>query len=590
VGSYRHGITSIDSVWYHLPFAARFVQQGTVLPLHYVDSEPVTVFFPATSELVHALGMLLVGSDLLSPLVNLGWLALALVAAWCVGRPAGVAPVTTAAVTALLVTPGLVDTQPGGAYDDVTGLALLLAAVALLVLRPATGPVRHRALVLAGLSAGLAVGTKYTFLPAVGLLTVAVVVAAGPGRRVGDALRWLVALTVTGSFWYLRNLAVAGNPLPSLRLRLGPLHLPSPKVVTPTSDVARFLFDAAAWRQFLLPGLRLSFGPVWWALLGLSAAGLVLAGVGPGRPAPLVRLVAAVGAASAVAFVLTPQYLTILGAPVYFVDNVRYADPAIVLGLVVLPLAPAVRRGRRPWWLLGAAAAVVGATQLDATLWPLPVLHDHFGPSPAVVDCAVGVAALAVGIGGWLTWRRLGRRRRRPAAAATLAVVAAAGVAASVGVQQYYLQHRYAAPSSSIPYFPQDRAIHHARIAVAGTFMQLQYPLYGTGLSNVVQYVAQPEPHHGYEPITSCRRWRQAVDAGRYRYVQVSGKLPVSGPKTLARASSFLGWTASDPAAQLVAQAGVRLSPPPAFVYALFRLRRPLNPAACGPPAASRPG
>lgn len=222
-------------------------------------------------------------------------------------------------------------------------------------------------------------------------------------------------------------------------------------------------------------------------------------------------------------------------------------------------------------------------------MWPLSVLHDHFGPSPAVVDCAVGAGALAVGVGGWLAWRHLRPRLRRSVAAATLAVVVAAGVAASVAVQQSYLQHRYRA-SGLLPAFAQDRSIHRSRIAVAGTFMQLQYPLYGTDLSNVVQYVAQPEPHHGYQPITTCRRWRQAVDQGRYRYVQVSGTLPAAGPRTLARASSYLGWTASDPAAELVASAGVRLHPPRAVVFALFRLRGPLDPAGCGPPTTAPGG
>ena len=40
---------------------------------------------------------------------------------------------TTTGVTALMVTPGLVATQPGGAYDDVVGMALLLSSLALFI-------------------------------------------------------------------------------------------------------------------------------------------------------------------------------------------------------------------------------------------------------------------------------------------------------------------------------------------------------------------------------------------------------------------------------------------------------------------------
>ena len=124
VDAFHHGMLTTDTLWYHMPLAARFVQQGTITPLHYADSGPVTVFFPASSELFHGLGILLMGNDVLSPLINLGWMALALLAAWCVGKPFGVAPVTLTGVVVLLATPGLVATQPGGAYDDVMGLAL----------------------------------------------------------------------------------------------------------------------------------------------------------------------------------------------------------------------------------------------------------------------------------------------------------------------------------------------------------------------------------------------------------------------------------------------------------------------------------
>ena len=96
VAAYHHGILSTDSLWYHMPFAARFVQDGSITPLHYVDSEPVTVFFPASSELFHSFGMLVMGNDLLSPLLNMLWLGLALLASWCIGRPFGVAPIAVA--------------------------------------------------------------------------------------------------------------------------------------------------------------------------------------------------------------------------------------------------------------------------------------------------------------------------------------------------------------------------------------------------------------------------------------------------------------------------------------------------------------
>ena len=227
VDAVHHGMYTVDTLWYHLPFAARFIQQGTIVPLHYVDSDSVTVFFPASSELIHALGILFMGNDVLSPFINLAWMGLALLAGWCVGRAFGVAPVTMTGVAVLLATPGLVATQPGGAYDDVVGLALVLSAAALLVGgHAAGGSSRLNAQSIAALAAGLALGTKFTFIVPVAALTVGIAVLARRSRRASELGRWLLLVAITGSFWYLRNLFTVGNPLPSLHVGIGPITLP----------------------------------------------------------------------------------------------------------------------------------------------------------------------------------------------------------------------------------------------------------------------------------------------------------------------------------------------------------------------------
>ena len=142
---------------------------------------------------------------------------LALLAGWCIGRPYGVAPVTICGVAALLVTPGLVATQPGGAYDDIVGLALLLSSAALLVTAAHGVPSNRLAgQAIAALAAGLAMGTKFTFVAPVGALTVGIWVLARRGRRWTETGVWLLLVIVTGGFWYLRNLIIVGSPLPSL--------------------------------------------------------------------------------------------------------------------------------------------------------------------------------------------------------------------------------------------------------------------------------------------------------------------------------------------------------------------------------------
>ncbi len=70
------GIYGFDSQWYHLPFAARFAETGSIWDFHYTTPVLLSWFYPANSELLHAAGMVITGRDVLSPLLNLGWLAL----------------------------------------------------------------------------------------------------------------------------------------------------------------------------------------------------------------------------------------------------------------------------------------------------------------------------------------------------------------------------------------------------------------------------------------------------------------------------------------------------------------------------------
>ena len=87
--SYDVGVRTFDSLWYHLPWAASFAQTGHIAPLRFTDVEYLTAFYPATAEMLHGLGIVLLGHDTLSPALNLLWLVLALVAAWCIGGAAG---------------------------------------------------------------------------------------------------------------------------------------------------------------------------------------------------------------------------------------------------------------------------------------------------------------------------------------------------------------------------------------------------------------------------------------------------------------------------------------------------------------------
>ena len=352
---------------------------------------------------------------------------------------------------------------------------------------------------------------------------------------------------------------------------------------TPNSTVAHFLLHGGAWRQYFLPGLRLSFGPAWWALLGLAAAGMVLGAVAGKVRVP--RMLAWVGVATAAIFLVTPQYLAILGSPVFFVDNVRYADAAIVLGLVLLPLVPILLVDNRRWLLLGAYVAVLAATQLDGTIWPIAVFSGRFATpikgADSLVGLLSGVFALALGIGIY-AWRRSSRQVRLP----ILGVIGITVGTVVIGfaLQQSYLRNRYKGPNPG-PNFALVENISGSRIAVVGATSQLQYALYGRDLSNYVQYVGQSTPHSGYSPITTCTQWRRTLNVGHYQFVVASTGFVTQRRLVFTTPFSYTVWTATDPAATLVGRE-IRTSPGfngnTEYVgFSLFRLHGRLDPSSC---------
>ena len=183
VDAFRHGPLTIDSMWYHLPIAARFAQSGSTLGLMFVGGgDSLPTFYPHTSELLHAVGIVFLGHDTLTPLLNLGWLAVALLAAWCIGSAFGVSQLSLAGVAMVLGGPQLVMYEAGQGINDLLGIALILAAIAFL----ATTWRGHQAtagVVVASLATGLALGSRVTVIGPAAVLTICVIAFA----RAGDA-------------------------------------------------------------------------------------------------------------------------------------------------------------------------------------------------------------------------------------------------------------------------------------------------------------------------------------------------------------------------------------------------------------------
>jgi hypothetical protein len=525
------GMTGFDSTWYHGPFAAGFFQSGDTWNLHFIAPQFLAWFYPANSEVLHAVGMVAFHRDLLSPLLNLGWFAGCLVAAWCIGRPYRVAPASLALAAIALSLPMLSD-QAGEARNDIAAISFLLAAVAIAVnawsTREGERGLGVGALVVVGLAAGLAAGTKLNFLlPALVLVIGLVVVAPRGGRWRAFAAAGLAAVS-GGGYWYLRNLARTGNPLPWIR-HLGPITLPAPEQALGGREghsVFSYLTDGSIWSDWFLPGLHHGLTVFWPLLAALAAGGLILC-LGR-RSDPILRVAGIAGLAAALAWLIAPTSASgPTGSPHGFESGLRYLAPALVLGLALLPAAPGLRR-RLASLAVSSTSVAPGGTKVELT-------------APA-------------------------RRRAAIAVGAALAVLV---VVVGYPIQRHYLQHRYENPAFTTPglnaAFGWAQGITGARIATTST---RQYPLYGKDLSNRVDYIGEEQPHGGFTAPTTCPAWRHLLNEGNYDYVIATRDRIEPGKPAYP---STARWTES-PGATVV------LRKPPTTV---FHLTGRLDPAAC---------
>jgi hypothetical protein len=517
------GIFNFDSLWYHMPFSADIAQAHSTTGMHHVETVFVNWFYPQNSELLHAVGILMIGRDTLSLFINFGWLAVAFLAAYCVGRPYGRGIPAVLAAAILVGCHTLVVREPGAAKNDLMAAALLLAGIAILIetWNAYESPRLYGwPLAAAGLAVGLAAGTKVTVLAMAGALSVVVLVLAPAGKRWRAAGWWFVPALIGGGYWYLRNLIVAGNPVPEVT-KLGPISLPHPERLQegrPNFAISHYATDTSVWRHYFSPGLHAAFGALWpLVLLGAVAACLLAIFAGRDK---LVRWLGGVALFGLVAYLFTPLGAAGLqGEPTGFAINVRFVIPALLVALVLVPLPRFLDAPKRQWGLIAVLVVVYLVTDR-----PDQAIHDK----ARVFALAFVIVFVAVPALVWLA-RRDGLPNRL--LAGSLAVLALATIVLGYPVERHYLNHRFtnASAATSVPGMGLDKAyawasgVRDSRIGLAGTTAGFAgYGFYGPDLSNHVVYLGEAGPHGAYNAIPTCEAFRAAVNAEELDYLVTS--------------------------------------------------------------------
>jgi hypothetical protein len=551
---FHQGIVDYDSLNYHLTFAAQFVHSGSLNHLHYVSPDTPVHLYPQNAELLHAIGMLLLGSDFLSIFINVGWLMFAIACGWAIGRRFGLGPATGLAVATVMAVPILTATQAGNGGNDAAALALFLAVVAIFL----TTPPSLGSVFILGLASGLGIGTKLTVIAPCLLVAVAMIVRAKAGQRVRALGVWLLPVLLVGSYWYARNVLITGSPDSSVDLSVAGIgfpYQPFQLVVHLGFSVADYWNNWHVWRTSLIPGLA-ALGHAWWELLLIVGAGSVFALV---RRRGELRLLAALALLSALLYVITPTTaIGTQGRPILFAENLRYLTPALAAGLMAVVLLSAGRRERWQLATVGAIAAILAGTVVPGPWapWPWPYRSSEiwFGLGSA------GVLLAGAGLG------HLRRPSRNWPVLAAAAAASCLAIAVGAALNRRYERERYA---RDVVYSWIGQHLHHTRIAIAG--FDRQYPLWGASWTNYVQYVGMIQPHGGFTVAQSCRAWGTALQTGGFSYVVLKGDLLYSYPHGFPE----FKWTLTSDRRLKAVFAGAGAI--------VLKLTRPLDPALCPP-------
>ncbi|MDB5351836.1 MAG: family glycosyltransferase, 4-amino-4-deoxy-L-arabinose transferase [Planctomycetota bacterium] len=574
-----------DGPIYHLFFAAKWWKAGRIFPIASPFGETAATYFPANGDLWFSGLMTLYGGDRLARLGQAPFLLLAGMAAFATARRLGVG-----ASSALIATAWFVSSLPlilfaFEANVDMIFVAGYLAAV-YFGLRYAIDHGGIPALIIAGLAAGLAWGTKPTataFIPPL-LALAALIVLTRPiswPSRIGHIAILMLAPLATAGYWFGRSFLLTGNPLYPVHVEaLGRVWL---RGWYPSSAMVRsqFYLPVEDWRSLISVVLTV-FDPrlmlVWLAAL-----------VGAwswGKPKSVrnrwVWAVSALAVANVATYWLVIPYRTqqrfmlqalgLAAVPLgCLLDRGRWlrwlAVALLAVHLTTAQSWPFGRPDRRAPWELSEKIPTVAAAPAQLPLYPpdWPKIWDAPGGPDYLLTSAGLVAGCVMSAWLWSFASRTGTARGRAIAAGVTVAVVTGYVAALNGTNGSVSRRVFP------PFADYQRAwmalesvspATGTRVAYAGT--NLPYYLMAGGLRNDVSYVnidAHPDwllhdyhlsardrgdppvwdsPRPGWDRIhPDYNAWLANLRARRIQFLVVAEANPFDGPFNIADTERF---------------------------------------------------
>jgi hypothetical protein len=475
---------SFDSLTAHLPIATQFIQRHDTWFFPYASPVAFSAHYPANAELLAAWVLAPLSRDVYVQLAGVPGLALLIVATAMLARTLGARTWSAIGVALLLpAMPRSLVEQVGTNMQDLLTTGAVVALFAFAARRWARRGPAGPDLVLGGLAAGMALGTRYGALllvaPALVLLVLPSLLPGG-GRRldVRTAARHsavvIGAMVAVGGYFYVRNQVFGGSPVYPESVPWKSIHATERINFPLISTYLELGWQPATWRRAL--------GDVWRydgaVPLLLVCAALALPLVAFVRRERTLRgwLWALAPLTMVLAFLVTPAAPGVVidgkAEPLTQALNLRY-------GIAVVPVAAAALAAELRRWSVRTDRLVVGALLLVGVATSLVKAEL---PVPWRWPLASGLLALgAVALAAVVL-----QRVPRSAAAALVGAALLVGAVATPRLADHLDEGRV---TSGMPGEAQRLALADVDgpIAVAG-FCQI-YGLYGPDLRRDVEYL-----------------------------------------------------------------------------------------------------
>ena len=323
---------SYDTLNYHLPNVAFWLQQASLRHLPFSQPTYFTNAYPSNGELTALWLILPTHSNVIAFVMPTLYGILCVLSLTLLAKQLGAQPwAGLATALAVVATPLVTSTQIDGLLTDLAGVSgLVVGMTCALEMRASAQPWRWA--LMGGLCVGLSIGAKDTaLLPGLAVILVLLVLSGRTHRFQTLALSIGGVFLLTG-FWYIRNWVLIGNPIFPESLSLlhktvfaGPKG--GPLVPYDTSMVSQLLHGRMRPISIWTHSLYHLLGPAL-IIVALGAVGGIVASFRSRSPG--IIAVTSIAWISGIAYLATPYTGgDPSGHGILIYENIRYALPAV---------------------------------------------------------------------------------------------------------------------------------------------------------------------------------------------------------------------------------------------------------------------